>query len=201
VDGGGCDCRASGVMKARLYLDLASPYAYLAAERVGSLFPGGVDFQPVLLGAIFKLRGWGSWAATAQREAGMEEIETRARRYGLPPVAWPAEWPASSLAADRAALWAGRRGVGERFILELYRREFVRGEDVSDPQVLASVAVEIGLDGGDLLESIQTPDIKAALRRATDEAWTRGVRGVPSLALGGRVFYGDDALDEAAASV
>jgi 2-hydroxychromene-2-carboxylate isomerase len=188
-------------MKPVLYLDLASPYAYLAAQRAGSLFPRGVDFQPVLLGAIFKLRGWGSWAATTQRKEGMAEIESRARRYGLPPLAWPADWPANSLAANRAALWAEGRGAGKRFILELYRHEFVRGEDVSDLRVLASAAREIELGEDDLLMGIRDPEIKAALRRATDEAWARGVRGVPSLAVDGRIFYGDDVLEEAAATV
>ena len=56
-----------------LFLDLGSPYAYLAAERVHSVIPGPVDFQPVLLGAIFQRRGWGSWAQTEHRAVGMAE--------------------------------------------------------------------------------------------------------------------------------
>jgi 2-hydroxychromene-2-carboxylate isomerase len=36
--------------------DLGSPYAYLAAERIGRLLPDA-DWQPILLGGLFKLNG------------------------------------------------------------------------------------------------------------------------------------------------
>jgi 2-hydroxychromene-2-carboxylate isomerase len=41
------------------------------------------------------------------------------------------------------------------------------------------------------------PAIKAALRAATDEAHRRGVRGVPTLAIGGELLWGDDRLEDA----
>lgn len=184
-----------------LYLDLGSPYAYLAAERVRRLFADPVEFQPVLLGAIFQRRGWGSWAETAQREDGMAEVEARAERYGLPPLAWPNHWPANALAADRAALWARTQDAGDRFVLSLYRRQFAQGEDIADAEVLASAAADSGLDGRQLLHAIELREVKASLRRATDEAWEVGVRGVPTIRVDGQLFYGDDRLEDAAAGV
>lgn len=186
--------------RATLYLDLASPYAYLAAARVRSVIDAEVEFQAVLLGAIFKRRGWGSWAETDGRASGMAEIERRAQAYGLPPIVWPARWPANALAAGRAAIWAGRRGVGERFMLTLYRHEFGHGADISESQVLRAAAAESGLDSDELIEAIGQPEVKHALREATDTAWDLGVRGVPSLRVGDQVFYGDDRLEEAHAS-
>jgi 2-hydroxychromene-2-carboxylate isomerase len=41
--------------------------------------------------------------------------------------------------------------------------------------------------------------VKDALRAATDEAAARGVTGVPSVVVGGEVFWGDDKLEHAAA--
>jgi 2-hydroxychromene-2-carboxylate isomerase len=43
--------------------------------------------------------------------------------------------------------------------------------------------------------------VKEQLRAATDEAIARGVMGVPSIAVGGQVFWGDDRLDEAAGAI
>ena len=43
--------------------------------------------------------------------------------------------------------------------------------------------------------------MKDRLRAATDAAYARGVRGVPTVAVGDELFYGDDRLDEAAAAV
>jgi 2-hydroxychromene-2-carboxylate isomerase len=35
------------------YFDVGSPYAYLAAERLGSVLPEPPIWQPVLLGGLF----------------------------------------------------------------------------------------------------------------------------------------------------
>src|SRR5205085_9663745 len=93
-----------------LYFDLGSPYAYLAVERAGGVLGHEPELQPVLLGAIFAARGHGSWAHTEQRAAGEAEIERRAAAYGLPPIAWPPDWPSPPLAAMRAAVIAQQEG-------------------------------------------------------------------------------------------
>src|SRR3990167_4526591 len=68
------------------YFDLASPYAYLAATRIDKLFKHPVQWQPILLGALFKRFHIISWEATPERAANIQEIERRAKQYGLPPV-------------------------------------------------------------------------------------------------------------------
>jgi 2-hydroxychromene-2-carboxylate isomerase len=57
------------------------------------------------------------------------------------------------------------------------------------------------VDGRELLGAIHQPEVKQALRRATDEAWELGVRGVPTMRVDGHLFYGDDKLEEAAEGV
>jgi 2-hydroxychromene-2-carboxylate isomerase len=183
-----------------IYFDFGSPYAYLAIERAQTVLGSPVDLEPILLGAIFKLRGRGSWAQTTTRTARIAEIEARARRYGLPAVVWPGGWPTSSLAADRAAVWAKRQGAIESFTRALYRRQFAHGADITDLGVLGATARDAALGPGDLLDAIQRPEIKDALRHATDAAWAAGVRGVPTIRIGEALFYGDDKLEEAAAA-
>jgi 2-hydroxychromene-2-carboxylate isomerase len=184
-----------------LYLDIGSPYAYLALERSESVLGARPQLQPVLLGAIFKLRGWGSWARTDDRDAGMAEVAARAERYGLPPIVWPENWPGNSLAADRAAVWALKHDRGESFVEALYRAEFVRGADIESPDTLRAAARQAGLDPDQLLAGIQQTEVKNALRGATDEAWELGVRGVPTLRIGAATFYGDDQLEAAAEAI
>ncbi len=43
--------------------------------------------------------------------------------------------------------------------------------------------------------------MKDALRAATDEAVQRGVTGVPTVAVGEELFWGDDTLEAAAAAL
>jgi 2-hydroxychromene-2-carboxylate isomerase len=184
-----------------LFFDLASPYAYLAVARSNRVFRSPPALQPILLGAIFKFRGSGSWAATDQRELGMAEVEERARRYGLPHMVWPTDWPCNSLAAGRAALWARSEGRLDAFVHAVFRREFTLGDDIADLEVLRAAAAEVSLDPNELIDAIQRPELKEALRDATDKAWKVGVRGVPSVVVGGSVFFGDDRLEDAARAV
>ena len=63
-----------------------------------------MEWVPVLLGGIFRNTGRMSWAQGPEREAGMAEVERRARERGLPELDWPQPWPGNTLFAMRAAL-------------------------------------------------------------------------------------------------
>lgn len=172
----------------RLFFDLGSPYAYLTVMRLR----GEVELVPVLLGGIFVLRGSGSWSQTVDRDANIAEVERRAATYGLPAVVWPEGWPNDGLTAMRAATWMLREGRLEEYAVEVFRREFTEGADISDPAVLAAAA---GVPVDDLLAAVADPEIKAQLRATTDDAWEAGVRGVPTLiSPEGTITYGDDTI-------
>jgi 2-hydroxychromene-2-carboxylate isomerase len=178
-----------------LYFDLGSPYAYLAVARAAAVLGRPPDLEPVLLGAIFKLRGRGSWAQTDRRMSEMAEVERRAAAYGLPAVAWPEGWPLNGLRAMRAATWAKQQGALDAFARTAFRHQFAEGRDLSRAEALAEAAEDAGLSGDALRAAIETPAVKDGLRRATEQAWEAGVRGVPTFRVGSRLFYGDDQLE------
>ncbi len=181
-----------------MYFDLGSPYAYLALARAESVLGVKPELQPVLLGAIFARRGFGSWAHTQAREGRIAEIERRARRYGLPPLRWPAEWPGNGLAAMRCAIWAGAQGRGGAFARAVFERQFVEGADIADLDMLLGCARDAELDAEALGCALGESALKQSLREASDRAWEVGVRGVPTLQVGESLFYGDDQLELAA---
>jgi 2-hydroxychromene-2-carboxylate isomerase len=182
------------------YYDLGSPYSYLAAERVAEVLGTTPVWRPVLLGAIFKATGRGSWANTEHRAEGMAECERRAREYGLPPIRWPEPWPGNMLLAMRAATFAERAGRVVAFSLAAFRQAFAAGRDLSEPDNVVVAAAACELHPRAVLGGIETKAVKDGLRRATDEAIERGVVGVPTVALGDELFWGDDRLEEAAAA-
>jgi 2-hydroxychromene-2-carboxylate isomerase len=183
------------------YFDLGSPYGYLAAERLGSLLPEPVEWTPVLLGGLFKLAGRSSWAVGdhRRRQTGIAEVERRAKRYGLPPLRWPDPWPADYLAAMRAATFAFAVGRGHEFTLHAYRSAFQQGADLSQIVEVIRAGREAGLDAEGLERALADPEVKASLRDATDAAFAAGVTGVPTIAIDGETFWGDDRLEDAAA--
>jgi 2-hydroxychromene-2-carboxylate isomerase len=189
--------------EAAFYFDLGSPYAYLAAARIHEVLPGQIRWRPISLGGIFKLTGRSSWSLEdpQRRRSGMAEVERRALAYGLPPVRWPEPWPGNYLTAMRAAIFADMRGVGREFALQAFRTAFQEGDDLSIPQRVFEAARDAGLDPREVEEATGDPEIKLALRKATDTAHELGVLGVPTIAVGEELFWGDDRLGEAAARI
>jgi len=180
------------------YYDLGSPYAYLAAERVNHVLPVVPLWQPILLGGIWKQTGGGSWSVTDRRAEGKAEVESRAAQRGLQPMRWPEPWPTPTTTAMRAATFAQQGGRAVAFSLAAFRQAFAGGRDLSvtDNVLIAAAACE--LHPRAVLKAIETRSVKDRLRTATEQAAARGVVGVPTVAVGDELFWGDDRLEEAA---
>jgi 2-hydroxychromene-2-carboxylate isomerase len=183
-----------------LYFDVGSPYSFLAVERAESVLGSAPKLVPVLLGGLFRLAGRASWSVgdPARREAGMAEIESRAAAYGLPSIRWPRPWPGDYLTAMRVATWADLAGAGAEYAFAAGRRAFLAGCDLSLPDEAALAAAEAGLPYEEALAAAADPKVKVALRATTEAAFARGVVGVPTLAIGDELFWGDDRLEDAA---
>jgi 2-hydroxychromene-2-carboxylate isomerase len=185
--------------QATFYFDLGSPYAYLAAERMADVLAEPVRWQPLSLGGLFKTNGRSSWGLGDDRQAGMAEVERRALDYGLAPIRWPEPWPGNYLTAMRAATFALVAERAREFALQAFRDAFQLGRDLSVLTHVLDAAERAGLDRQAVEDGTQDPQIKQALRETTDAAHQLGVIGVPTIAIGGELFWGDDRLGDAAA--
>jgi len=183
------------------YYDLGSPYAYLAAERVNHTLGEVPVWQPILLGGIWKQSGGSSWTLTDQRAQGMAEVERRAAAYGLQPFRWPDPWPTPTTTAMRVATFAAQGGRAVAYSLAAFRQAFAGGRDLSvtDNVLIAAAACELHPNA--VLKALDTRSVKDRLRAATEDAYARGVRGVPTVRVGDELFWGDDRLEDAAAAL
>jgi 2-hydroxychromene-2-carboxylate isomerase len=187
--------------RATFYYDLGSPYAYLSAERISGLFTeAGLEqpeWQPVLLGGLFKRFDRGSWARTEARAEGIAEVERRAASYGLPRLVWPEAWPGEMLTAMRVATFAKQTGRTVSYSLAAFRQQFAAGKDLTDPENVMIAAAACELHPRALEGAIKTRGVKDGLREATDAAAAAGIFGVPTVRVGEQLFWGDDRLEEA----
>ena len=131
----------------------------------------------------------------------MAEVERRAKERRLQPVRWPEPWPSNSLAAMRAATFAQQAGRTVAFSLAAFRQAFAGGKDLAEIDNVLISAAACELHPKAVLKGIESRSVKDRLRAATDEAIERGVRGVPTVAVGDQLFWGDDRLEDAAAAI
>jgi len=185
------------------YYELNSPYSWLAAERINSTLPEPPVWKPISYGHVVKHTGVLPWSLKEDRSKGMIEVERRAKERNLQAVRWPDGWPAETptLTALRAATFAMEIGKGVAFSLAAFRQEFNAGRSLGDVDTLLLAAAACELHPDAVLKAIERESIKQRLTDATNEAIERGVTGVPTVAVGGELFWGDDRLEDAAEAI
>src|SRR3954463_10741122 len=186
------------------YYDFNSPYAYLAAHRVHEVLPVRPRWQPIAFGALIRQIGKVPWSlqGSAARQHGQPECGRRAAAAGLP-LRWPDGWPDRnySILVLRAALIAAEHDRLREFSLAAFRRGLGDGGDLRDLDTVRACAHDAGIDPDAGARGVEQPGVKQRLRDATDAAIARGVTGVPTVAVGGELFWGDDRLHDAAAAL
>jgi 2-hydroxychromene-2-carboxylate isomerase len=186
--GGNHDGSMSG---ATFLYDVGSPLCWLAGERVAHVLGVVPVWQPVL-GA--GLPGGGSGAT--DRAA----VDDAAAAQGLPPLRWPDPWPFDSELAMRAATFAKQSGRAVAFSLAAMRQAFAGGRDLSVPDNVLIAAAACELHPRALLKGVETAAVRNALSEATAAAAAQGVDELPAVVVGGGVFTGPRAVEDAAAA-
>lgn len=187
------------------WFDLASTYSYPAAMRIRPLANKAgvaVRFRPFILGAIFKAQGWDTSPFNLFPAKGRHmwrDLERICAEIELP-FGRPEPFPQASLLAARVGLVGLADNWGEEFCCAVFRAEFAEGRQISDPQILTAILVELKVDPATALAAAATEDIKAKLRSETTEAQRRGIFGAPSfITADGELFWGNDRLETALA--
>jgi 2-hydroxychromene-2-carboxylate isomerase len=126
----------------------------------------------------------------------MLDFKRCARRLGVPFHANP-HFPFSTVTLMRVALALLQQGDGRfgGFCTAVFHAIWVNSADLSDPNIVATVLSQAGLDPQELLALASQPEVKDALKTATDAAVQRGVFGAPTMFVGDQMFWGQDRLD------
>ncbi|MGH2923791.1 MAG: 2-hydroxychromene-2-carboxylate isomerase [Solirubrobacterales bacterium] len=194
---------------ATFYYDFSSPYSYLAAERISGMFAEAgaeqPEWKPISFGHLLAAIGRRPWSYPDDgndREPHFAEIQRRADERGLPKVLYPDGWPLESWSVlpTRAATYAKEAGRVVSFSLAAFRQHFAAGRDLSDLDNVMIAAAACELHPNAVAKGVETQSVKDALRAATDEALERGVEGIPTVAVGNDLFWGDDRLTDALAA-
>jgi 2-hydroxychromene-2-carboxylate isomerase len=183
------------------WYEFASPYSWLAAERIEALAADvEIDWRPFLLGPIFVAQGWTTSPFNLYPAKGnnmWRDMERLCALMALPPLTRPDPFPQNSLLAARVAT-ALPDASRPAFTGAVYRAEFTHNQPIADRAVIAQLLRDSGIDADAAMAAAETPENKTALRAAIEQARSLGIYGAPSFTTGaGELFWGNDRLEQA----
>jgi predicted DsbA family dithiol-disulfide isomerase len=178
-----------------VYADIACPWCYVGRARLKQalaerpaldvtlrwrpfqlqpdLPPEGRDFRDVLE------QKFGDWSRV---ERMFDRIRTLGDEMGLTFDFDAIEVAPNTADAHRLVLWAQDRGgedTADATATALFRAYFSAGRNVSDADVLADCAAEVGLETDAARALLDGTDYAEAVRESQAQAQRRGITGVP----------------------
>ena len=183
------------------YFDLASPEAYLVAERVLHDLPELAEWIPVWLGGLAAGAVGDGWRCAYEGEAYREDVERKASARGLQPVRWPSPFPSDTRWAMLVATYAKQIGRTVPFAQAAFRQAFAGGRDLGDRDWVLISASACEMHPTATLKGARLGSIARRLDEATAAAAAAGVLDVPAVRVGDRVFHGDAELEAAAGAL
>lgn len=187
-----------------VWLDVVSPYAWLAFQRLPQVLDGlsvSVRYRPVLFAGL--LQHWGQRGPAEiapKRDWTYRQVLWLARRHGLAldlPAAHPFR-PVDLLRILLAhGLASGLPGQANRYAWQqVFEHAWTAGQAADDAQRLPALCERLHPGQGEALwASAQSDAVRTLLRENTAQACAEGVFGVPTYQAEGRLFWGFDALE------
>src|SRR3954471_11852786 len=178
----------AGPRRVTFYFDLASPFTYLAVERIDRLFPGA-RWLPASGEALH--RG-DPWSDPVSRDAA----DSRARALHIP-LSWPDRPSEGARGAMRAASHAADCGRAAKFVIAASRLAFCGGFDLDDPEVLAeaAAAADLGLEG--CLAAARGGGRDGPIEEAGRALLAAGADRLPAVRISNHVYAGEQRITEA----
>lgn len=180
-----------------------SPWAYLGHARFVELakkYGVQIELKPCDLGKVFNVSGGLPLAKRApQRQAyRLLELQRWSEYLNLPLNPQPKFFPVPPDLAAKIII-ATQLAHGTATALDLtgaiMAALWADDRNISDEETLASLAINLDLDGKALVKSAETASAQAAYDQFTDNAMAANVFGSPWYVVDGESFWGQDRLD------
>jgi len=206
MQGSGSFCGLKGAVMTReveFYFDIVSPASYLAwtqlpklADETGSK----IVYRPFFLPGLFKLAGSSSpITVPAKGRWLMGDLARYAKHFGVP-FRMNDQFPLNSLYVMRGLIaWQDKPEIvslGDGF----YKAMWVDNENINDPEVMARIVKDSGIDPKQWQAALGDGAIKRRVFEINEALEKRGAFGAPTFFVkkadgSDEMFWGQDRLD------
>jgi 2-hydroxychromene-2-carboxylate isomerase len=184
--------------KIDFYFDFGSPYSYLAHTQIKKFEKETgerVNYMPVLVGGLHKLAGITAPAFIPLKAKYLiKDCKLWADKYKVK-YQFNRYFPIKTVNLMRSALVAEKDNFLRSFVDKVFNAVWVDSLNMNDDDVFLKFIK--GQDINSDLFSLKYNDlvIKNELIKRTDESFAKGVFGVPTFIVNGKLFWGQDRLE------
>lgn len=182
------------------FFDPVSPYSYLATTQINALaqrYDRQVIWRPTLVGiTVVKIMGLKPVPETPMKSVySWLDAQRQAEMLGVP-LRKHGHQKLNALAASRAYLWLKERDetTAQLLVKTLSAQLWAEGVNITEPDVVVSVAEKLGVDTTGLAAALAGETLKDKLRQAFDYAISKNVFGVPYFIVDDQPMWGVDRL-------
>jgi 2-hydroxychromene-2-carboxylate isomerase len=176
------------------YFDFASPYGYLAAEKIEPLAAKhgrGVTWRPTLLGAAFKVTGGKPLPEWPLKGDYSKRDMQRSARFHNVPFHLPSAFPVGTVSACRALYSLSNEKDRANLAKALYRAYFVENVNIGETDNVLKVAASLGFK-----PDLNDQALKDKTKTEVEASIARGVFGSPYIVVDNEPFWGIDRFDQ-----
>ena len=183
------------------YFDCSSPWTYLAFAEIVSLSRRHeleIDWKPVLVGGVFNTVNQDVYEFRKKPNPlklkySNDDLNLWSKVRGIS-ITFPKVFPVNSVKAMRGCLYAKKENKLVEFANNIFQAYWSEGVDISQEDLLFSIAKDSNLDAEEFKKFIASQEAKNLLIENTDELIERGGFGSPTFFYKENFFFGNDRL-------
>tara|TARA_Y100001970_G_scaffold61405_1_gene78429 strand:+ start:6899 stop:7483 length:585 start_codon:yes stop_codon:yes gene_type:complete len=179
------------------YFDFISPYTYIGHKRIEKE-RSGINFiyKPMLLGGLHKL-----WNITPQafiepkKQFMIKDCEMLSKKLEIDFV-FNSKFPLNTTRLMRGCLVLEGKQL-EEYIKLVFDAYWKNNEDINDEKIIFNILSKIGIRSEEFKMKIEKDEIKAKLKKLTDDAYKKNIFGAPTYVVNNKNFWGQDRFEYA----
>ena len=183
------------------YFDCSSPWTYLAFSEIVSLSQRHeleIEWKPVLVGGVFNSVNQDVYEFRKKPNLfklnySNDDLHLWSKVRGIS-ISFPEVFPVNSVKAMRGCLFAKKENKLAKFANNVFKAYWSEGIDISQEDLLCSIAKNSNLDIEEFKKYIASHEAKDLLIENTDELIERGGFGSPTFFYKEKMFFGNDRL-------
>ena len=183
------------------YFDCSSPWTYLAFTEILPLSKRHdleIVWRPVLVGGVFNAVNQDVYEFRKKPNPlklnySNEDLHLWSKIRGIS-ISFPKVFPVNSVKVMRGCLFANQESKLVEFANNVFHAYWSEGKDISQEDLLLSIAENSNLDTEEFRKFIASQEAKDLLIKNTDELIGRGGFGSPTFFYKEKMFFGNDRL-------